>query len=173
MTQVADVGRWESLARLLVRSRQVHEQLAEAIQSRLAAMRRADVAALADFAVREQNLVRQLQELEGTRRSLVVRMAEELDLPGRGVRAPTVSQIAARLPEPSRSRLLREADSLKLAALRAARNNRLAGVVSREVLGHLHGVLGSIRPPEEGPFAYAGDGARVAPSPPRIFEAVG
>jgi hypothetical protein len=84
-----------------------------------------------------------------------------------------VSQLAEHLPEAQREGLLNIAGKLRGVVSRLAQANRVAGVVSREIVNHLRWVFASVRPAGGQPVAYAGDGALVGPSEARIFEAVG
>ena len=54
-----------------------------------------------------------------------------------------------------------------------AQVNRIAGVVSRELVNHLQWVFASVAPKDDTPAGYSGDGTLVRPVETRVFEAVG
>jgi len=143
------------------------------IQSKNDAMKRADIPAMRDLNDQEQTVVKQLQERDGFRRQLMDAIGEELGLPPRSARALSVSQLASRLPEPARTNLLDAAGKLRRAVSQVVQANCVAGAVSREILNHLKWVFASVRPAEEKPVGYSGQGVPVGPCDTRILETVG
>ena len=136
-------------------------------------MKRADVPVLGVLSQQEQSLAGRLQTHEGLRRQLMDAMGEEMGLPATAARAMTVSQLATRLPELPRKRLLDVAKGLRDVVARVAQANRIAGAVSREILSHLTWVFSSVRPKDNRPVGYSGAGVMVGPREMRIFETVG
>jgi hypothetical protein len=173
MTQTVEPRRLNDLVRLMGVLERLHEGLLTLVQAKIDAMKRADMPAMSALKDREQAVVRQLREREGLRRQLVDWMGEEMGLPSREARAWSVSQLAARLSEPGRTKLLDAAGGLRQVISRVAQANRIAGAVSREILNHLGWVFASVRPVEGRPVGYSGRGAVVAASQTRIFEIVG
>ena len=173
MTRAVEPQRLNNLVRLMGILERLHERLLTLVQSKLDAMKRADMPAMNNLMDQEQATVRQLRERDGLRRQLVDSMGAEMGLPSQGARALSVSQLAARLSEPGRASLLDAAGSLRQVMSRVAQANRVAGAVSREILNHLGWIFGSVRPAEGRPVGYSGSGAVVAASQTRIFEIVG
>jgi hypothetical protein len=173
MTQTVEPQRLNDLVRLMGVLEKLHERLLALVQSKIDAMRRADTAAMNSLKDQEQATVRQLRERDGLRRQLVESMGEEMELPLRGASAITVSQLAARLSEPGRTRLLRAAGSLRLVMSRVAQANRIAGAMSREILNHLGWVFASVRPAGARSVGYSGSGDVTAASQTRLVEIVG
>jgi hypothetical protein len=136
-------------------------------------MKRADVSAMGALSQQERSLAGRLQERAGLRRQLMDAIGEEMGLSPRTARDMAVSQLASRLPEPPRDRLLRVARRLRDVMAQVAQANRVAGAVSREMLNHLTWVFSSVRPKCEKPDGYSGAGAAVGPREVRIFETVG
>ena len=161
------------LVRLLTVLRRLQEQLLTLVQSKIDAMRRADVPAMREVHAREQALVKQMQEREGFRRQLMDEIGRAMELPAGSARDLTVSQLAARLPQPDKTVLVETAEGLRGAILRVAQVNRIAGAVSRELVNHLQWVFASVSPKGDTPAAYSDDGRLVTPAETRVFEAVG
>lgn len=173
MTRGMVPKRLRDLVKLLGSLQRLQGQLLILIQSKIDAMKRADIPAMRDLNDQEQTVVKQLQERDGFRRQLMDAIGEELGLPSRSARALSVSQLASRLPEPARTNLLDAAGRLHRAVSQVAQTNRVAGAVSREILNHLKWVFASVRPAEEKPVGYSGQGVPVGPCDTRILETVG
>ncbi len=173
MTRGVVPKRLRDLVKLLGSLQRLQGQLLILIQSKIDAMKRADIPAMRDLNDQEQTVVKQLQERDGFRRQLMDAIGEELGLPPRSARALSVSQLASRLPEPARTNLLDAAGRLRGAVSQVAQANRVAGAVSREILNHLKWVFASVRPAEGKPVGYSGQGVPVGPCDTRILETVG
>jgi len=163
----------KDLIRLLGGLQRMHEQLLELIRDKMDAIRRADIAALRRLAQQEQTVAGRLQAREGLRRQLMDMIGRDMGLSTSAARAMTVSQIASRVPQASRDGLLDVARGLRDVIARVAQANRVAGAVSREILGHLAWVFSSVRPVGEKAVGYSGRGGTVGPAGTRIFETVG
>ncbi len=161
------------LIRLLDVQRQQQEQLLECIESKIDAMRRADVSAMQQLHQKEKTLVTRIREREGLRQAMMDAIGSGLGLPAGAARALHVSQLAGRLPEPDRGQLIDAAHRLRDVVFRLQRTNRVAGVISRELINHLDWVFASVAPKREKPAGYSGDGTVVRTSDVRVFEAVG
>ncbi|MGB2986517.1 MAG: flagellar protein FlgN [Phycisphaerae bacterium] len=173
MTKAIEPKRLQDLLRLFSSLRKLQEHLLALVQSKIDAMRRADIPAMRELDERERAIAKRLHQREGLRRQLMDAIGEEMGLPPQTARALTVSQLASRLPGPQRPGLLNAAEKLREAASKATQVNRVAGVISREILNHLKWVFASVKPADGEPVGYAGDGALVAPAETRIFETVG
>ncbi len=161
------------LARLLDALRLQQQQLLECIESKLDAVRRADVPALQELHRKEANLVTKLRQRDGLRRQLMDRLGCELGWPAGAGRALHISKLASRVTEPERAQLLDAAKELRDVVFAVQRANRVSGAVSRELLNHLGSVFASVVPKDESPAGYSGSGAVVCRSDLRLFEAVG
>ena len=173
MTKSLEPKRLKDLLKLLGGVQKLQEQLLELVQAKMDAMRRADISGMRELNERERALAIRLQQREGLRCQLMDQIGNELGLPPGTARAIPVSQVASRLPEPGRGRLLDAAKRLRQVVAQVARGNRMAGVISREILNHLRWVFASVTPKEEKPVGYAVDGMLVGSSKVRIFETVG
>jgi hypothetical protein len=100
-------------------------------------------------------------------------IGKDMGLSASTARAMPVSQIASRVPKASRDRLLDVARGLRDVIAQVAQANRVAGAVSREILGHLTWVFSSVRPAGDKAVVYSGRGATVGSAETRIFETVG
>ena len=93
--------------------------------------------------------------------------------PGNTARVMPLSRLADHLPGPQREALLEKAGALRRIISRVAEANRLATLISRGVLDHLHWVFAAVRSGEDRPVGYSGTGALVTQAKTTIFEAVG
>jgi len=173
MSGTVDAKRVRDLMRLFETLKVLHEQLLTLMDSKLDAMKRADVAAMCLCGEQEQAILKRLHEREGFRAQLMDVIGEELGMNSRTARAVAVSQLAPRLAEPERTELLASADQLRAMVLRVRQANRVVGVVSREILNHLRWVFAAVRPKDEKPTCYSDEGVLVSPTGMAIFETVG
>lgn len=173
MPSTSEPKRLKDLIRLLGGLQRMHEQLLKLVRDKIDAMRRADIAALRTLSQQEQSLAGRLQAREGLRRQLMDTIGKDMGLSASTARAMPVSQIASRVPEASRDRLLDVARGLRDVIAQVAQANRVAGAISREILGHLTWVFSSVRPAGEKAVVYSGRGGTVGPAETRIFETVG
>ena len=161
------------LVRLLGVMRLQQQQLLDCIESKLEAVRRADVPAMQELHRTEAELVEAIRERDGLRRQLMDRIACELGWPAGAGRALHISKLALRVTGADRYQLLDAAKELRDVALCVQRVNRVAGTVSRELLNHLGNVFASVVATGKSPVGYSGDGSVVCRSDLRVFEAVG
>lgn len=183
-----DLKRLRDLVRLFDALRLLHDELFCVIESKIEAMRRADVAAIQAAAESEQVIVTRLKERVGFRNQLMEAIGQDLQLSANphqnqyrdrfgavsgAARALTVSQLAARLPEPERSLVVNAASKLQAVMAKSAQANRLAATVAREVVQHMKWVFAAVRPTDAAPIGYTGRGQTVATADASLFEAVG
>ncbi len=162
-----------NLIKLLGGLQELHEKLRSLVEAKIDAMKRADIAAMGDVTRREQAATKRLVECHASRRRLMEAVGRELGLAPRNAQAITVSQLASRLAEPESSILRDAAGKLGEVASRLAQANRVAGVLSREILNHLKWVFASVKPAGRQPVGYSGTGALVGNDKRRIFDTVG
>ncbi len=130
LVQLEDVLREETAA---------HERLLETMDQKLEAMRQAKRETLADCCRRENDLVQAIGELEKRRLTLVAVLTQTLD--PRAAAPLRMGELAERLPEPARGRLL---------VMRAQLRERIDAVRSRSgtlrraadgLLAHMCGLM--------------------------------
>ncbi|MEK7710653.1 MAG: flagellar export chaperone FlgN [Planctomycetota bacterium] len=173
MKDGVDLKRLRDLVRLFDGLRLLHDELFCVIESKIEAMRHADVAAIQAAAESEQVIVTRLKERDGFRNQLMEAIGQDLKLSAKAARALTVSQLAARLPEPERSLVVNAASKLQAVMAKSAQANRLAATVAREVVRHMKWVFAAVRPADAAPIGYTGRGLTVAIADASLFEAVG
>jgi CHAT domain-containing protein len=130
---------------LLAAMSSVHDllrQLLELADTKLSAMRRADVEALRQCATDESSVLQELIEREKQRDAVLARLAQSLHWPDRG--GGRLSGIAERLSEPFRSRLLAKTESLHQIASALRQKNRLAASVARNLHSHIRAVFDDV-----------------------------
>lgn len=173
MARAINDERLQDMIRLLGQQRDLQGRLASLAQSKIDAMKRADMNTMRDLGATEQAIVAEIGEREGLRRRLMDTIGSELGLPEGSARAMTVSQLASRLVPRQSTPLMAAAGELRGAVTRLAQVNRVSGLATRLVLDHLKWVFASVRPKDGNPVAYAGDGAPVGSLGAQLFEAVG
>lgn len=173
MTKTIEAKRLRDLLKLLDTLATMNEQLFTLIGSKIDAMKRADLHAMRDCGEQERDMVQRMQEREGMRRQLMDAIGEEWGLSSRSARALSVTQLASRLVDSQRTALCAAADRVRKAVFKVTQANRVAGVVSREILHHLKWIFASVRPRDEKPAGYAGDGVMVPSCNTPMFETVG
>jgi len=173
MTDMPESKRVRDLQRLLEQLRSLYEELFSLVESKIAAMKRADVTAMTDCAAREIALVERLHERESFRGQLMDALGAELGLPARMGRTMTISQLADRVCEPQQEALLGAAEKLRVVLMKVTQAHRVAGAVSLELLNHLRWVLAAVKPRGGQANLYTGAGAFVPCWDSALLETVG
>jgi hypothetical protein len=173
MVRIVEPRRIDDLITLLDGLCELQEKLIELIRVKMDAMRRADVAKLRTLHDEERALAKRLQARETLRRDLMMGIGEELGFSENRARNMTVSQVVAHLSEITGGRLVDVATRLRHTAGKTAKANRVAGAVARETINHLRWVFAAIRPEDDTPVGYSGQGAVTGPQQTRIFETLG
>ncbi|MEK6798158.1 MAG: flagellar protein FlgN [Planctomycetota bacterium] len=173
LSRVRGPSRLPDLIRLFGHLAGLQDELFELIDRKIAAMRRADVAAMQECAAREQSLVQRLQEREGLRRQLTDLVGEELALPPGAARCLTVSRLAGRLGDQERRNLNDAAGKLRSAVLKVQQAHRVAGMICREITRHLAWVFAAVRPGEPAGPSYSPAGMVASRSGACLFETIG
>ncbi|MFQ5495572.1 MAG: flagellar export chaperone FlgN [Phycisphaerae bacterium] len=161
------------LVRLFEGLQRIQQRLHQLLQEKMQAVKRADVEALRALDDRERSVVEDLHRRQGLRRQIMDAIGRLAGLPDGNGRSLTVSQLAAHLPADQRSVLLAAAAALGRRVARVVHANRLLGAVSRELLDHLTWVFEAVRPQDDRPDGYAGNGAPARGGETRILEVVG
>jgi hypothetical protein len=162
--------------RELVRSfealRGLHEQLFEALETKIEAMRIANVPALQNASQDEHAQLIGLREKENQRASLMQALARECGMPTKNARLATVSQIAPLLPDVERELLNHAASRLQAVVARTAQANRIAATIARQVTQHMKFVFSALRPACAAPVGYTLRGESFVANP-AIMDVVG
>ncbi len=132
--------RIKELTFLLTEMKGLHEGLREAIQRKLGAMRSADTDAIHAAAQRERELADRIRKEEGLRQVLMERIGQSMGIGAVECRKMTVGSLAERVDEPAKSRLLVLGNELREVASEVARLNRVAGLVSSEMVRHFRNI---------------------------------
>ncbi len=172
MGQSLQSKQMDNLIKLLGGLQELHDKLRRLVEAKIEAMKRADMAAMSEVERQEKTTAKRIVDCEVSRRRLMEAVGRELGLPPKKAQPPTVSQLVARLSEPQCSILRDAGESLREVASRLAQANRIAGVLSREILNHLKCVFASVKPAGREPVGYSGTGAVVGSDKTRIFETV-
>jgi len=165
--------RLNDLVRLFGALEDLQHRLVTLIQSKIDAIRKADMHTMRELFDKERDIIQHIQEREGLRCQLMDEIGKDLGLASQASRALPASQLAARLPESQRSILLDAAAKLGKAVGQVARVNRVVGRISGDVLQHLQWVFASVIPRDGKLNGYLGNGEAVTAGNQRIFEAVG
>ncbi len=116
--------------------------LLDLANQKLAAMRRADAAALQHIAAREAGLIDQVQRHKQVRHAVLARLAQGLRAPE--LPAAGLEKIAARLPEPQASSIVARTRGLREIALALEQKNRLAAEVAHRLQSHVRGLFSQL-----------------------------
>ncbi|MBN1341935.1 MAG: flagellar protein FlgN [Phycisphaerae bacterium] len=153
--------------------KKLHEELLAVVQQKLAAMKRADTEALNSCLAREQFLADRIRQREGLRQQLVQIIARELGLDAERVRELSLKDLAGHFNEPRRGQLLALAASVRgvLEAIDSA--NRVAALVTGEMLKHFRQVYSAMAQAGGSSGRYSAGGQLMTDRPMQVFEAVG
>jgi hypothetical protein len=150
-----------------------HERLAGVVDRKIECMRNCDVAGMNQCTTDEQELVRRIAEHEGRRRGLTDRLVRSYGMaPAKG-RRMTAAQLADKLPPQARSDMQAVTERLRSLTTRAARRNRVAGMIGGDMLRHMGAILSAMTGGQQQYGAYTPTGRTVGADPQRLFEAVG
>lgn len=163
----------DSLLVLMKRLEDLHEQLHEALQRKLDAMRRASIDELGICIGEEQGLVTRIGEQEGLRRQLMEQIGRGYGMSSAIARSLPVRELAQRVPEPTRTKLLAVGGGLKSAVERVKKVNNLVNRVSTDVLRHMEAVFSSVGAANSPSSSYTDRGQNAPPHALELFEAIG
>ena len=166
-------NRFGDLLKLFGGLEALHDRLLTLIRAKIEAMKQADVVRISELTGQEQEVAQRIHEREGFRRQLMDAIGEQMGLPPRAARALSVTQLAARIPDPQHSALVSAADGLRARVTRVAAANRVAGTVAREIVNHLKWVFAAVRPAGDGTEGYSGKGVLLPVAETRVFDTVG
>ena len=159
------------LAECLGELRGLYEQLVGVLRRKLEAMRRADTEGLNSCGARERFLVQRMAESDATRRNLVGELQVRAGV--RAGQAMTLSDLAERLGEPARSRVLVLAAGLRQVVEEANQLNQVAALSAKEMLVHFGRVYEVMQSGGMGGGVYGPQGGRAQTAERRSLDAVG
>ena len=161
------------LIRLLEQTRDIYEQLLQTIHTKIDAMRHADMNEMREQTLQEHALAKLLHEREGLRCQIMELIGIELQMSASQSRAMTMSDLSKAVSKSDAKRLMEISDTLRDTVTRVAQANRVAGTTTREILNHLKWVMDSVKPKDDKPISYTGDGTIAQSHDMKLFEVVG
>ncbi len=162
------------LRALLTQLGEFHGQLQELLRiatDKLAALRRADAAALTQCAAREEVLLRETLGREQEHKALLARLAQGLRFAAG--RPLTLTDLAARLPAAESAVLRAKSELLRRTAAELQQKNRLAAEVARRLQMHVRGVFADLAGATDAPAVYGPRGRPQAGCPRQWINALG
>ena len=159
------------LAECLAEMRGLYEELLAVLRRKLEAMRRADTELLNSCAVRERFLLQRITESESSRKTLAADLQLRAGAKSKG--PVSITELAERIGEPGRSKLLVLADGLRRLVEQTNQVNQVAALASKELLAHFRHVYDAMRAAERDTGTYDVQGVRTSGGAQRILDAVG
>lgn len=140
-------------------------------EEKLAALRKADTAALRCCAAREEPLVREVLTQEARRPAILAAVAQALRRPE--LRNAGLAALAARLPQALAAPLLARHLGLQTVAAQLQRKNRIAAAVARNLQGHIREVFAAVAKCTQEPAGYSAGGNQARSAALVLLDAVG
>lgn len=162
------------VVKVLGELKRLHDELAVVLKGKLEAMRKANTDALRSATTREEFLLQRIREQDGLRQQLMDLVGELVGWPPGEARTATVSRLAGHVAEPLRSQLLALAAALRERVQETAESNRVAAMISGEMLRHFRRVFQTMaqgNPRQAG--VYSRTGLADTRAATKVFEAVG
>lgn len=152
----------------------LQDRLLSAIDAKLEAMRRADVAAMTASSRREAELAAEAATLDQRRCLIAVDLSRALGLPI-PPRAENVSLriLCGRLGGEAGARLTHAGNVLREKMLKVAESNRVVELVCREMLAHFKAVFSAFTRDDEAPRNYSPKGSIESRGQIAVLDAVG
>ena len=132
--------RLKELTVLLAEMKRLHEGLLSAARRKSEAMRRADTQAMEQAGREERALADRIKDQEGLRKVLMERIGERMGFSAPQARKMSISELARSVAEPIRTQLTVLGAELRKLASEIARLNRIAALVSQEMVRHFRAV---------------------------------
>lgn len=150
-----------------------YRELAALAQRKVTLIGKADLASLSAVVTREEAVIPMLQRLEGLRRQLLEWIGRSYGMSPQASRRMSASQLLQRVEPSRRAELERVVQELRRAASDLSEANRIAGLVSAQVLTHLREIFTAISRLDEPHAVYAPSGRRLASASRTLFETTG
>jgi flagellar biosynthesis/type III secretory pathway chaperone len=166
-----DVVAISDLAARLTELHAALEQLASVAADKLAALSRADAAALQDCAAREEEILREVFRGEPRRRAALARVAQSLHI--QASQPMRLKDLVARLPEPQAASLRARSTVLQASAAELQRKNRLAGRVAQNLQSHIRGIFADVAMAAQESLVYGPQGQHETGRPRCWVDAIG
>ena len=147
------------------------QQLTQLATDKLAAMSRADAAALQDCASREEEILRAVFRSEAQRKATLARVAQ--GLLGQAPAQTRLKDIAKHLPDALASSLRARSAALQASAAELQRKNRLAGRVAHNLQSHIRGVFADVTAAAQESPVYGPQGQHATGRPRQWVDAIG
>jgi hypothetical protein len=168
-----DNARVSTLAQLLDELTKLHGALVQAVDERIAALRTSDFEALRAALEAEERLLERLRERDGLRRQLTENIARGYGIAPGGASKLSARQLAGRIGGANGAALIAAADRLKPVLEQLAQRNRLAQLITRNVLRHVEHLFAALTGGPNPQRDY-GRGGAVSYRPGQIiFDTVG
>jgi hypothetical protein len=164
--------RIEQLTTVLGELKRLHDELWLVVRNKLEAMRKADTDAIRSATAREEFLIRRMREQDGLRKQLLELIGKLVNIPAPQARRMAVSEVADYAKEPVKSQLLALAAALRDRVKETAEGNRVAAVVSHEMLKHFRQVYDVMAQVDQGPAVYSRTGQAERRTGTSVFDAV-
>lgn len=164
--------RLEQLVKVLSDLRHLYEELSLVVKKKLAAMREADIDGIRSACAREEFLVQRIGERDGLRRQICDLVGQELTLGDRQGRSLTLREMSSLVAEPWRSRLLGLAGALRARLEETAETNRVAAMVSHEMVKHFRHLYEVMAQANQTVLFYSRTGQAESKGSRPVFDAV-
>lgn len=173
MSATAADKRVAQLVTLLEEIQRLYAELADVLERKLTAVRRADTAGMTASSRRERFLVDRIRERDGLRRQLMVMLGQAWGVDGRTAEAMPVREVAGRVEGMLADRLTALADAIRAAMERVAHANRIIDVVGRSMAQHFRSVYDAMTAGMRQRDVYARNGRTDTGAALRVFEMTG
>ena len=151
----------------------LHEDLLEVLQRKLVAMRQNGVETIHECVAREGELAGRITDREGLRRRLVVLIGRDLGIDEDEARRLSIRQLASRVDEQQKLKLLVAGERLSALLKEIAKVNAVVGEFAGRMLEHYRAVFGQITQGIMQPPVYARGGDRPPSVAAQVIDAVG
>ena len=153
--------------------RSLYEQLLNALQRQIGAMRKGDLDAMQYNNMRQEFLSRRIGELERKRQWMVERVGLSAGLDGRAARSMSLRSLAEHYGEPYADRLRSVGDTLREVTAKVSDAHTVLTLITREMLDHLSGLREAMTNPASGEGTYDPEGNTEQDEALHFFDAVG
>ncbi len=168
--------RADELIVVLGELKSLHEELLLVIRRKLEAMRRADGEQMQSCAARERFLAERIRQREGLRRQLAEAVTESLEMGAsdrKAAKMVKVGELAERMDEPRRSRMIVLASAIRQAIEQVDQANRVAALVGQEMAKHFQKVREAVISASGDGGVYCRTGRCVRMGGSHVLDAVG
>lgn len=151
----------------------LHMQLAQLLDDKLAAVKRAKVEAMAAVSEKQFAIIKRINEREGLRKQWLENNAASIGLQPKAARLLKAAQLATFLNRDQQPLFLQATEKLRKSVELVRDRNEMVARISRGVLSHLSWVLSSVGPKASAPSTYSAKGINQSSPGAMLLEAVG